>query len=173
MPISSALYSSRSEEWGTPHEIFAALDAEFHFSLDPCATTANARCPKFFTKTEDGLKQDWCGERVFMNPPYGKFIAQWMRKARTEAGRGALVVCLVHARTDTRWWHDHVEGIADEVRFVKGRLKFQKSGLRPSPAPFPSAIVIYRPGSCHGVVDTQAPNRSRKQTSQFGSQINP
>lgn len=145
MSISRALYSSRSEEWGTPWELFAALEREFHFSLDPCATATNAKCPKFFTKTEDGLQQDWSSERVFMNPPYGKTIAQWMRKARLEAGRGALVVCLVHARTDTRWWHEHVEGIADEVRFLRGRLRFEKPGSARSSAPFPSAIVIYRP----------------------------
>jgi phage N-6-adenine-methyltransferase len=144
MTLSKTLFSSRSEEWGTPWPLFWILDWEFHFSLDPCATTHNAKCKKFFTKAEDGLKQDWAGERVFMNPPYGKAIGLWMRKARLEAEKGALVVCLVHARTDTAWWHESVEKVADEIRFIKGRLKFEQPGVN-APAPFPSVVVIYRP----------------------------
>ena len=145
MPISSALYSSRSEEWATPWELYEVLNREFHFSLDPCATRLNAKCPKFFSKTGDGLKQDWSGDRVFMNPPYGKQIGLWMRKARTEASRGALVVCLVHARTDTRWWHENVQTQADEVRFLRGRVRFLRGNGMASSSPFPSALVIYRP----------------------------
>lgn len=144
MAISKTLYSSRTEEWGTPRELFWILDREFHFSLDPCAAKGNAKCRKFFTKADDGLKQNWSGERVFMNPPYGKTIGCWMRKARLEAENGALVVCLIHARTDTRWWHEHVNKIADEIRFIKGRLKFERPGAN-TPSPFPSAIAIYRP----------------------------
>ena len=117
------------------------LNEEFHFTLDPCASTENAKCMKFYTKEQDGLAQDWSGERVFMNPPYGKTIGLWMRKARV-MGTVTLVVCLVHARTDTRWWHENVEKIATEVRFIKGRLKF---GGSKNSAPFPSAVVIYKP----------------------------
>jgi site-specific DNA-methyltransferase (adenine-specific) len=125
--------------------IISALEREFSFSLDPCATVFNAKCSTFFTKKQNGLTQDWSQHCVFMNPPYGKEISRWMSKARAEAERGAVVACLVHARTDTRWWHEHVEGVADEVRFLKGRVKFRKPGKLLSSAPFPSAIVVYRP----------------------------
>jgi site-specific DNA-methyltransferase (adenine-specific) len=144
MAISSALYSSRSEEWETPEQLFSQLDREFRFTLDPCATAKNAKCARFFSKEEDGLLQDWASERVFMNPPYGRRIGEWMQKAIQEADKGALVVCLVHARTDTKWWHAHVQGFADEVRFVKGRIRFQNTTGKTSCAPFPSAVVIYR-----------------------------
>src|SRR5262249_4101706 len=88
----------------------------------------------------DGLAQDWAGETVFMNPPYGRQISRWVRKAHDSAARGATVVCLVPARTDTHWWHNYV--IDGEVRFLKGRLKF---GDSKNSAPFPSALVIFRP----------------------------
>lgn len=146
MTISGALYSARSEEWSTPKDFFLKLNHEFRFTLDPCASRWNAKCRRFFTKKQNGLLRNWSGERVFLNPPYGRFIADWKRKARKEALNGALVVCLVHARTDTRWWHENVQGITDEVRFVKGRLRFETSTGRLSSAPFPSAVVIYRPG---------------------------
>lgn len=142
--ISPALYSCRSEEWSTPGDLYEVLNQEFRFSLDPCASLVNAKCVKFFTKEEDGLKQDWSGERVFMNPPYGKHIGLWMQKARAEARRGALVVCLVHARTDTRWWHENTV-YADEVRFLKGRVRFLTKDGVASSSPFPSALVIFRP----------------------------
>lgn len=103
MAILAVLFSSRSEEWETPQELFEELQREFQFMLDACATWHNAKCTRFFDKRRDGLTQDWIGERVFMNPPYGKEIGRWMSKARRESQRGALVVCLVHARTDTRW----------------------------------------------------------------------
>jgi phage N-6-adenine-methyltransferase len=145
MTISSSLYSSRSEEWSTPQDFFAKLNHEFRFTLDPCASPQNAKCRRFFTKKQNGLVRDWSGERVFLNPPYGYLIGYWLRKAREESVKGALVVCLVHARTDTRWWHENVQNIADEVRFVKGRLKFESPTGKRSSAPFPSAVVIYRP----------------------------
>jgi site-specific DNA-methyltransferase (adenine-specific) len=144
MTLSPVLYSSRSEEWETPQDLFDELHREFAFTLDACATSANAKCKRFFDKRRDGLKQDWTGERVFMNPPYGKEIGRWMNKARTEAEKGVLVVCLVHARTDTRWWHENVEGAANQVRFIRGRLRFGRAGVPSLPAPFPSAIVVYR-----------------------------
>ena len=145
MALSGVLFSSRSEEWETPQDLYDELDQEFDFTLDPCASSCNAKCNRFFDKRRDGLAQDWTHERVFMNPPYGREIGRWMSKARQEAERGALVVCLVHARTDTRWWHENVEGIASEVRFVRGRLRFGRAGVPHMPAPFPSAIVVYRP----------------------------
>ena len=137
-------YSSVHDGWGTPPDFFAALDQEFHFTLDPCCTIATAKCKKFYTPADDGLSKSWAGEIVFMNPPYGRPIKDWVRKAYRESLRGATVVCLVPARTDTVWWHTYC--MKGEVRFIKGRLKFV-NGACNNPAPFPSAVVIFRPGS--------------------------
>lgn len=141
MAISSALYSSRSEEWATPADFFAALDDEFGFTLDPCATRHNAKCRTFYTKTDNGLVQDWGHHTVFCNPPYGRDIGEWVKKSFLAAKAGATVVLLVHARTDTRYFHDWIYGKA-ELRFVRGRLKF---GDGRQSAPFPSLVAIYRP----------------------------
>lgn len=103
----SVHFSSLTDLWSTPQAFYDGLDAEFHFTLDPCATEDNHKCAKFYTETDDGLAQDWSGERVFMNPPYGRVIGHWVKKAMDS---NALVVCLVPARTDTRWWHDYVIG---------------------------------------------------------------
>ena len=139
--ISEALYSSRSEEWSTPQELFERLDREFHFSLDAAASRENAKCGKFFDKQADGLKQSWAGETVWCNPPYGRQIGAFMRKALTESrAPGTTVVMLVPARTDTNWFHQFVYRRA-ELRFIRGRLKF---GGAQNGAPFPSMLVIYR-----------------------------
>jgi hypothetical protein len=124
-----------------PQHVFAALDREFHFELDVCASPANAKCLRFFTASEDGLAQGWTGI-CWMNPPYGRGIGARMKKAADEAERGATVVCLVPARTDTKWWHHQAMERAAEIRLVRGRLKF---GVGLAPAPFPSALVVYRP----------------------------
>ncbi len=136
----SGLYSSATDDWSTPRAVFGYLNRIFSFTLDPCATTDNAQCERFFTIEQDGLLQSWQHERVFMNPPYGAAISDWLRKAIQEALDGALVVCLIPARTDTRWWHELVE--QGEIHLLKGRLKF---GDGKDTAPFPSAIVIYYP----------------------------
>lgn len=133
-------FSSETPEWPTPQVFFDALDAEFHFTLDPCCTEENRKCPRYFTAAVDGLTQPWAPERVFMNPPYGREIGKWMKKAYEESLRGALVVCLVPARTDTAWWHDYAAN--GEVSFVRGRLKF---GGHKNSAPFPNAVVVFRP----------------------------
>jgi phage N-6-adenine-methyltransferase len=134
--------SSEDMTWATPVEWFEYLDLEFGFDLDPCCTKDTAKCNDFFTPLEDGLKQSWAERRVFMNPPYGKEIVLWMRKAYEEArDNGALVVCLVPARVDTEWWHRYAT--KGEVRFPVGRIKFV--GPKNDSAPFPSAIVIFRP----------------------------
>lgn len=145
------MYSSKTVEHPTPQWFFDKLNAEFGFTLDPCATHENAKCSLYFTREEDGLSQDWRGHTVFMNPPYGRTIGQWMHKAYESSQDGATVVCLVPARTDTRWWRDYVGHYdwetrtqvnhASEVRLVTGRLKF---GDAKHTAPFPSAVVIYR-----------------------------
>lgn len=137
--MEKALYSSVSIEWETPQWLFDALDARFHFTIDVCATTENAKVPAHFNEGIDGLSQIWAGHRCWMNPPYGREIVNWVAKARSEAERGALVVGLLPARTDARWWQGHVQGHAD-VRFLAGRLKF---GNAKSSAPFPSAIAVW------------------------------
>jgi phage N-6-adenine-methyltransferase len=133
-------FSSTTDLWATPQATFDALNAEFGFDLDVCATADNAKCELFFTKEVDGLAQNWGRATCFMNPPYGRAIGHWMRKAYESAHRGATVVCLVPARTDTAWWHDFA--VKGEVRFLRGRLKF---GQSKKDAPFPCAIVVFRP----------------------------
>ena len=136
----SVHFSSRSCEWATPPELVARLAARWGpFDLDPCATAENAKAPRFYTRADDGLRRPWTG-RVFCNPPYGRAIAAWVAKAREAATTTAdLVVLLVPARTDTRWWHEHVAHA--EVEFLPGRVRFvgAKAG-----APFPSAVVVFR-----------------------------
>ena len=145
MSINPVLYSSRSEEWPTPKVFFEQLNSEFHFSLDPCATAAKAKCKRYFTKRDDGLAQDWGHHVVFCNPPYGRDIIRWTEKCYQAPLSGATVVLLVHARTDTRWFHDFVLGKA-ELRFVRGRLRFADGKQS---APFPSLVAIYRPRPAH------------------------
>lgn len=130
-------FSQRSDEWSTPSDLFAELDAIFHFDLDACASPANAKCDRYFTREQDALRQTWCGT-VWMNPPYGRKIAAFMRKAFEASLLGATVVCLVPARTDTAWWHRYAR--QGQVIFLRGRLRF---GGAESSAPFPSAIVIF------------------------------
>mgnify|MGYP001239103321 FL=1 len=99
-------YSSKTDNWATPQSFFDRLNAEFDFTLDPCADKDNAKCSRYYTADDDGLAQDWAGERVFMNPPYGRVIGDWIRKAYEESLKGTLVVALIPARTDTRYWHE-------------------------------------------------------------------
>lgn len=134
-------FSSQTGEWETPQELFDKLDDEFWFDIDVCATKENTKCGFYFTKQLDGLSQPWVGT-CWMNPPYGREIGKWVKKAYESAmNNGATVVCLLPARTDTSWWHDFV--MRGEIRFLRGRLKF--GGCKNS-APFPSAIVIFRRG---------------------------
>jgi site-specific DNA-methyltransferase (adenine-specific) len=139
--VKQELFStSGNDEYQTPRSIFAALDREFSFTLDPCSSNGNAKTPKYFTPEYSGLLRAWTGETVFMNPPYSE-TDKWMAKAYGSArDEGAIVVCLVASRTDTRWWHDFA--MKGEIRFIRGRIRFD--GGKHS-APFPSAIVIFRP----------------------------
>jgi phage N-6-adenine-methyltransferase len=121
--MNPALFSSYSQEWETPQDLFDALNEKHKFTLDPCATFDNRKCEKFFTKLDDGLKQSWKNERVFMNPPYGRLIGKWIAKALDETVDSATTVCLIPARTDTRWWHNYA--VKGAVEFLKGRLEFQ------------------------------------------------
>lgn len=135
------MFSSRSDNWATPTDLFNKLNEEFHFNLDPCANAYNHKCDRYFTKEQDGLKQNWGGNRVFCNPPYGKEINKWVLKCSEESKKNnTLVVMLIPARTDTRWFHDYIYEKA-EIRFIKGRLRFGESK---NPAPFPSMIVVFK-----------------------------
>ena len=123
----SVHFSSETDEWPTPQDFFDKVNAELGpFDLDPCATAENAKCARFYTREQDGLRQPWAPARVWMNPPYGRTIGLWMHKAFIEAQKGAVVVCLVPARTDTKWWHDFAA--RGEVRFCRGR---QSAGENP------------------------------------------
>lgn len=137
--MNKALFSSESTEWATPPELFDKLNARFSFTLDPASTESNALCQKFYTIAQDGLSQSWKGERVFLNPPYGRQIGAWCRKACVESEGGALVVGLLPARTDTGWWHEYIQGKA-QVVFLRGRIKF---GQANNSAPFPSCVVVW------------------------------
>lgn len=132
------MFSSKTPEWETPQDFYNKLDAEFKFSLDPCATKENAKCKKFFTIEDDGLKKSWDNEIVFCNPPYGREISLWVRKA--SMARGGCVVLLIPARTDTAYFHDYIYQ-RTEIRFLRGRLKF---GNNKNSAPFPSMVIIFK-----------------------------
>lgn len=138
--MNKVLFSSNSDEWSTPQNIYSSLNTEFGFNLDPCATNENHKCERYFTKEQNGLLQNWGGCTVFCNPPYSK-IAKWVEKAYREAQQdNTTVVLLIPARTDTRYFHDFIMH-RSEIRFIRGRLKF--SGHENS-APFPSMVVIFR-----------------------------
>ena len=138
--INHGLFSSKTGEWETPQALYDALDQEFKFTIDICATKENAKHREYMTKEQDALSRAiWIG-RVWMNPPYGREIGRWMAKAYQQSQWSAeVVVCLVPARTDTAWWHDYC--MKGEVRFLRGRLRF---GNAKNSAPFPSAIVVFR-----------------------------
>ena len=135
----SVHFSSKTDMWATPQAFFDKYDEKFNFELDVCATDENAKCDNYFTEKIDGLTQEWTGV-CFMNPPYGREIIHWMRKAYESSLSGATVVCLVPARTDTKWWHEYA--MKGEIEFIRGRLKF---GDAKNSAPFPSAVVIFYP----------------------------
>ncbi len=134
------MFSSKTDLWSTPWNFFDKLNDEFHFTLDPCSTHENAKCYKHFTIEEDGLLQDWGNEVVFCNPPYGRQIKDWIKKAYEESQKdNTTVVMLIPARTDTIYFHEYIYHKA-EIRFIKGRLKF---GDAKNAAPFPSMVVIF------------------------------
>ena len=141
MAIIKSMVSSKTNEWETPQWFFDELNREFGFTLDPCSN-GNHKVDKFFTIQEDGLKQDWSKDIVFMNPPYGGHTGDWIKKAVEEMRKGATVVCLIVSSTDRSYWHDYIFPYAKQIRFIRGRLTFGKAK---STAPFASAIVIFSP----------------------------
>lgn len=134
----SVHFSSASAEWETPQDLFDKYNAIYNFTVDVCATRENVKCQKYYSKAWNGLIQDWSKDICWMNPPYGREISQWMKKAYESALEGATVVCLVPSRTDTAWWWDYA--MKGQIDFIRGRLKF---GGHKNSAPFPSAIVVF------------------------------
>jgi phage N-6-adenine-methyltransferase len=132
-------FSSATDLWFTPQSFFNKYNEIYKFELDVCAIPENTKCEKYFTPEIDGLKQEWNGI-CWMNPPYGRTIKHWVKKAYESSVNGATVVCLLPARTDTSWWHDYC--IKGQIEFIRGRLKF---GDSKNSAPFPSAVVIFTP----------------------------
>jgi site-specific DNA-methyltransferase (adenine-specific) len=150
--------SSKSDEWGTPLNVFHELSDKFGpFELDVCATDENHLSDYYYTKADDGLSQSWwvstknfgaipytasytSFKTAWMNPPYSD-LKSWMKKAYEESRKGIRVVCLIPARTDTKCWHEYVMK-AEQILFVKGRIKFGDSA---NSAPFPSAVVVFDP----------------------------
>lgn len=141
------MFSSKTDQWATPQDFFDELNNEFHFVLDVAADETNHKCAEYYDKATDGLSQSWVRDGpVYCNPPYGREIGKWVQKAYEESCRGGVVVMLLPARTDTKWFHEYIYGRA-EVRFLKGRLKF---GDSKNSAPFPSMVVIFSKSTFEG-----------------------
>lgn len=143
----NVLFSSASEEWGTPQDLFDELNSMYNFTLDPSASDYNHKCEKYFTKDDDGLSKSWSGETVFCNPPYGRHIGDWVKKAYDESIKGTKIVMLIPARTDTRWFHDYIYKKNNvRVEFIRGRLKFVdclNREKKANSATFPSMLVFF------------------------------
>lgn len=132
-------FSSKRNDWETPNDLFEALDNEFHFKCDLAANSINAKVKTYIVKGSLDLNWSLLPGPLWLNPPYGREIGKWVKKAYEESQRGATVVCLLPARTDTKWFHDYV--LKGEVRFLRGRVMFVGSKFA---APFPSLIVVFR-----------------------------
>ena len=147
------MFSSKSDSWETPQDLFDKLNKEFNFTLDPCATHENHKCDKYYTKEDDGLSKDWSNEKVFVNPPYGRSIGKWVKKCYEESKKqNPNIIMLIPSRTDTKWEHLYIFERAKAICFIKGRLKFinrefpsynENGDFKISSAPFPSQIVLF------------------------------
>ena len=135
--MNKILFSSDKEDWETPQDLFNELNKEFNFTIDVASSEQNHKCKRYYTEKENGLIQNWDNEIVWCNPPYGRKIGDWVKKASESK---ATVVMLLPARTDTKWFHEYIYNKA-KIRFIKGRLKF---GNSINSAPFPSMIVIFK-----------------------------
>lgn len=149
---SALMFSKASDEWSTPQDFYDALHEEFDFDVDAAAQAGSAKSDNWYgpgsALMSDALVGPWPCATYWCNPPYSR-CREFVAKAAAERLRGSLTVMLVPARTDTRWFHEHLwdaqahrtrPGI--ELRFVKGRLKF---GGAANGAPFPSMVVVFRP----------------------------
>ena len=149
MTFTPKALTSGNDIWGTPQDFFDMLNAEFGFTLDPCATHENAKCENYYTAEDDGLHQSWEGA-VFVNPPFSQLSHKpWAHKCWESAQKGATVVLLIPVRSDTRYWHNWVMR-ASELRFVRGRVRFvREDGQSGGTPPFPCVVAVFRPG-CDG-----------------------
>ena len=137
--IAESLFSSKTDQWATPPELFDRIARRYGpFELDVCALPGNAKCSQYFSPEQDGLKQTWSG-RCWCNPPYGRKIGRWVKRAWESSTNGATVVCLLPARTDTKWWHEYVIPYA-RIEYLRGRVHFGDSA---NGAPFPSAVAVF------------------------------
>ncbi len=145
--ITSGLFSSRTDEWATPQQFFDTLDAEFDFDLDVAATKKNTKCRHYFSKRENGLKQDWYKasrtKTIFCNPPFGGQTGLWVEKALHESQKGCTVVVVIPFRSDTSYLHDFAFNKASEIRLVRGRIKYNDGNTA---SPFPTAVIVFTPG---------------------------
>ena len=138
--FNDGMFSSAKDDWETPQDFFDRYNSEYHFTLDAASDDKNAKCKNHFTKETDGLHNSWVGQTVWLNPPYGRVIGEWVRKAYEESRqKDTTVVCLLPARTDTKWFHDYCK--LGKIEFIRGRLKFGKSK---NSAPFPSMVVVFK-----------------------------
>ena len=136
--MNKSMFTSNKDDWETPDVLFNELNNKYHFTIDVASSEQNHKLPRYYTKEQDGLKQDWSGEIVFCNPPYGREISKWIKKAYYS---NTKCVLLIPARTDTKYFHDYIYKKWNvKVEFLKGRLKFSNSK---NSAPFPSMIVIF------------------------------
>ncbi|WP_316242717.1 DNA N-6-adenine-methyltransferase [Lactiplantibacillus plantarum] len=144
--INKALFTSNKEDWETPQDFYDRLNAKYHFEWDLAASDDNAKCSCYFTRDDNSLEQDWEGlsGNLFLNPPYGRELKLWVKKAATTGLKDKQnLVMLIPSRTDTSYWHDYIFNHA-EIKFLRGRLKFEVDGISGDSAPFPSALVIYK-----------------------------
>ena len=154
--IQGVIRSSKTSEWETPQDFFNMYNEIFHFTLDAASTDQNAKCANHFTKKDNALLKNWGGQIVWLNPPYGKEIGKWVKKALEESKKpNTTVVCLLPARTDTIWFHDYCT--QGKIIFIKGRLKFGGSKWN---APFPNMVVIF--GDYHGL-EQHIPSRTQSE----------
>jgi site-specific DNA-methyltransferase (adenine-specific) len=149
--LNDSLFMSNKDDWETPKDLYAVLNTEFNFSLDPCCSKETAKCSSYYTIEDDGLSKDWKGT-VFMNPPYGRGIINWIKKAKEESDKGSTVVCLIPARTDTKWWHTYCMKSA-EIRLLTKRLTFEGANNK---ATFPAAIIVFRQGENKPILKAQS-----------------
>ena len=137
------LFSSENHDWETPGDLFHAVNQEFKFDLDAAANESNAKLGSFISPTEDALSLDWSlkGKSIWLNPPYGRTIGKWLKKAYCESLKGCTVVVLTMVRSDTKWWQEWAMKAA-EIRLIEGRVHF-KRGQESGPSPAPSALIIF------------------------------
>ena len=140
MKMTSGMTATGNIVASTPKEFFDKLSGIFNFTLDACALPENAKCKDYYTPEDNGLLKPWRGG-VWCNPPYGREISSWVKKAYEESQKeyNSFVLMLLPARTDTKWWWDWVQGKAT-LFFIKGRVKFGDHNVG---APFPSVLALY------------------------------